>query len=77
MSTKVEVYGEIVEIKVDMDLKVKVYNDDEFVFEGTVGEFLEVNEYDGATIDFVNELTQKQKHEEDFVHSGVWVIEKA
>ncbi len=77
MGTKVEVYGDIVEIKVDMNLKIKAYNDGEFVWEGTVSEFLEVNEYDGATVAHINELAFKDSHEEDFMHSGVWVIEKA
>ena len=75
MSTFVEVYGELEEIKVEMDLKVRVFNDGENVFEGTVKEFLEINQYEGATIEIVNGLEDKQSHKE-YEISGEWVIER-
>lgn len=75
MSTFIEVYGEIEEIKVDMELMVRVFNDGENVYEGTVKGFLEINQYDGATIDIVNGLEGKQSHKE-YEISGEWVIER-
>lgn len=76
MSTFIEVYGEMEEIKVDMELMVRVFNDGENVYEGAVKEFLEVNQYDGATIDFVNGLEGKESHEEMIFHSGHWKIDR-
>jgi hypothetical protein len=73
MSTFVEVYGEMEEIKVEMDLKVRVFNDGENVFEGIVKEFLEINQYDGSAIDIVNGLDGKSMHKE-YEISGEWVI---
>ncbi len=75
MSTFIEVDGELEEIKVEMDLKVRVFNDGENVFEGTVKEFLEINQYDGATIEIVNGLDGKQSHKE-YEISGEWLIER-
>jgi hypothetical protein len=76
MSTKVEVYGEILEVTVDMELMVRVFNDDENVFEGTIKKFLEINQYDGATIDFVNGLEGKESREEVMFPSGHWKIDR-
>jgi hypothetical protein len=64
-------------LKLIADLQVRVFNDGENVFEGSVKEFIEINQYDEDTIDFVNGLEDKQEYKRDFVHSGEWKIERA
>jgi hypothetical protein len=64
-------------LKLSADLQVRVFNDGENVFEGVVKDFIEINEYDEDTIDFVNGLESKEEYKRDFVHSGEWIIERA
>jgi hypothetical protein len=58
-------------------LKVRVFNDGEKVFEGTLKEFVYINEYDEETMDFVHELAGRNSYEQEFFHSGHWRIERA
>jgi hypothetical protein len=63
-------------LKVNEELNVRVWNDGERVFEGTVKDFVEINQYDEETIDFVNELENNKEFEQVFAHSGEWRIKK-
>lgn len=62
-------------LKVNQNLKVRVFNEGENVFEGTVADFLDINQYDEETIEFVNGLQGKLIYEDSFLHSGDWKIE--
>lgn len=56
-------------------MKVKVFNDDEEVFEGTLDQFLKDNDYDEWLVNLCRDLNHQDKI--DFnEHSGHWVIQK-
>lgn len=57
-------------------MDIRVYNDGQLVYTGSVTQFLEDNQYDEDTVEMVGELKEKAIVECDFYHSGNWRIEK-
>ncbi len=58
------------------NLKIKVFNDEDFVFEGTVKQLVELNEYDTETIDMCERLRENNVVNYNHLHSGHWRVEK-
>ncbi|MSU03107.1 hypothetical protein [Tissierella pigra] len=58
-----------------LDKKIKAYNDNRLVFEGSLNEFIKDNEDDLDLATEVAKLDHQDSIEFNFYHSGNWRIE--